>query len=54
MQKIFSILLITIFTFATPWTTASEAARIKDLVNIDGVRTNKLIGFGLVIGLANN
>ncbi len=31
----------------------SEAARIKDLVNVNGVRANKLIGFGLVIGLAN-
>jgi flagellar P-ring protein precursor FlgI len=28
------------------------AARIKDLVNINGVRNNQLIGFGLVIGLA--
>jgi len=27
------------------------AARIKDLVNIQGVRNNQLIGFGLVIGL---
>jgi len=29
------------------------AARIKDLVNVVGVRENKLIGFGLVIGLDN-
>jgi flagellar P-ring protein precursor FlgI len=28
------------------------AARVKDLVNIQGVRNNQLIGFGLVIGLA--
>ncbi|MEC7641485.1 MAG: flagellar basal body P-ring protein FlgI [Nitrospinota bacterium] len=27
------------------------AARVKDLVNIEGVRNNQLIGFGLVIGL---
>jgi len=27
------------------------ADRIKDLVNVAGVRTNKLIGFGLVVGL---
>ncbi len=53
MQKAFSILLITIFMFVSVWTPLSEAARIKDLVNIEGVRTNKLIGFGLVIGLAN-
>ncbi len=28
------------------------AARIKDLVNVKGVRNNQLIGFGLVIGLS--
>ncbi len=53
MQKILSILLITIIASGVVWTPLSEAARIKDLVNIDGVRGNKLIGFGLVIGLAN-
>ena len=31
----------------------SEAARIKDLANIRGVRGNQLIGFGVVIGLNN-
>lgn len=30
----------------------AHAARVKDLVNIQGVRNNQLIGFGLVIGLA--
>lgn len=30
----------------------AEAARIKDLANIRGVRNNQLIGFGLVVGLA--
>lgn len=30
-----------------------EAARIKDLANIRGVRSNQLIGFGVVIGLLN-
>ncbi|NIP99216.1 MAG: flagellar basal body P-ring protein FlgI [Nitrospinaceae bacterium] len=34
-------------------TSSVDAARVKDLVNISGVRANKLIGFGLVIGLAN-
>lgn len=28
------------------------AARLKDLVNIEGVRDNQLIGYGLVVGLA--
>ena len=53
MRKSLFILLITIFISAPVWTASSEAARIKDLVNIKGVRANKMIGFGLVIGLAN-
>ena len=31
--------------------TVSYADRIKDLVDVGGVRPNKLIGFGLVVGL---
>src|ERR1700720_4656839 len=30
---------------------AGAASRIKDLVNIEGVRQNQLIGYGLVVGL---
>ncbi len=29
-----------------------ETARLKDIININGVRDNQLIGFGLVVGLA--
>lgn len=29
----------------------AEAARLKDIVNIEGVRDNQLMGFGLVLGL---
>ncbi len=53
MRKISFIFLITFFISAVVWTASSEAARIKDLVNVNGVRANKMIGFGLVIGLAN-
>ena len=28
------------------------AARLKDIVDIEGVRDNQLIGYGLVVGLA--
>ncbi len=31
--------------------TAASASRIKDLVDIEGVRDNQLIGYGLVVGL---
>jgi len=30
---------------------AASASRIKDLVNIEGIRQNQLIGYGLVVGL---
>ena len=30
----------------------ARAARLKDLVAIEGVRENQLIGYGLVVGLA--
>lgn len=32
--------------------TVSQAARIKDIAGISGVRDNQLIGYGLVVGLA--
>ena len=32
-------------------TTAHATSRIKDLANIEGVRQNQLIGYGLVVGL---
>ena len=53
MRKSSIILLMAILLLAPVGIPSSEAARIKDLVNVTGVRTNKLIGFGLVIGLAN-
>jgi len=35
------------------WTTpAAATSRIKDLANIEGVRQNQLVGYGLVVGLA--
>ncbi len=35
---------------ATP---GQAASRIKDLANVEGVRQNQLIGYGLVVGLNN-
>ena len=29
----------------------SQAQRIKDIANVQGVRSNQLIGYGLVVGL---
>jgi len=35
-------------------TVHAEPSRVKDLVNIRGVRTNQLIGLGVVVGLKNS
>ncbi len=34
-----------------PFAAMSEPVRIKDLVTVDGVRSNDLVGYGLVVGL---
>ena len=45
--------LIAVFvsTYITCWTCISYAVRVKDIVDIQGVRKNQLIGYGLVFGL---
>ncbi len=40
-----------LFCLATLLASPGEAARIKDLGYVNGVRTNQLIGYGLVVGL---
>jgi flagellar P-ring protein FlgI len=42
--------LAVILAFCVP-VTAGATSRIKDLANIEGVRQNQLIGYGLVVGL---
>jgi flagellar P-ring protein precursor FlgI len=49
-QRLFFLLLL----IATNWCGAvrmAQAERIKDLANIQGVRANQLMGYGLVVGL---
>ena len=31
---------------------SAQAERVKDLASVQGVRTNQLVGYGLVVGLA--
>ncbi len=45
-QKLWAVFIL-VFFLASP----AHSARIKDLSSIEGVRSNQLIGFGLVIGL---
>ena len=52
MQKLLTALLAPLalaFAMAGP---ASAQSRIKDIASIEGVRSNQLVGYGLVVGLA--
>jgi len=53
MKKIFTLLmLILCITFASATVFAESApTRIKDIAKVQGVRSNQLIGYGLVVGL---
>jgi flagellar P-ring protein precursor FlgI len=44
-----ALLAVLLIAFAAP--NAYATSRIKDLANIEGVRQNQLIGYGLVVGL---
>lgn len=44
-------LLTALLLVPQPSVSYAAAARIKDIVNIEGVRDNQLVGYGLVVGL---
>jgi len=48
-----STIVIVVALAALLFCSSSEAARIKDLAYINGLRANQLIGYGLVVGLEN-
>lgn len=48
-MKSFVELCLTAILFALP---DAQAARLKDIANVRGVRTNQLVGYGVVVGLA--
>ena len=45
------ILKITLLVFAFLLSTQSYAVRVKDVSTVQGIRSNQLVGYGLVIGL---
>jgi len=45
------LLIVTVFSLAVTMATASATVKLKDLVEIEGVRGNDLVGYGLVVGL---
>lgn len=42
---------LVVFCILLPYATLATPIRIKDLVEFDGVRSNDLVGYGLVVGL---
>lgn len=50
IRKVFLTILAAAILSVLP-TTAHASSRIKDLVDVEGVRDNVLIGYGLVVGL---
>jgi flagellar P-ring protein precursor FlgI len=51
MNRAFHAACVALVTAILAVTTAHATSRIKDLANIEGVRQNQLIGYGLVVGL---
>ena len=43
-----SLIMLVLVAWASP---ASAQSRIKDIVDVEGVRDNMLVGYGLVVGL---
>src|ERR1700741_354957 len=50
-QIALSMLLLLLAAFFMPLVNPARAERIKDLASVQGVRSNQLIGYGLVVGL---
>jgi flagellar P-ring protein precursor FlgI len=51
MQRLIAVGLSALLTLAPTVNANAAAARIKDIVNFEGVRDNQLVGYGLVVGL---
>ncbi|MCB0323365.1 MAG: flagellar basal body P-ring protein FlgI [Bdellovibrionales bacterium] len=51
MKRVFWITLLVLGTSVVGTPTAVNAARLKDLADVEGVRGNELVGYGLVVGL---
>ncbi|HZE53361.1 MAG TPA: flagellar basal body P-ring protein FlgI, partial [Bradyrhizobium sp.] len=49
--KVFRLACAALVALALSALPAGATSRIKDLANIEGVRQNQLVGYGLVVGL---
>ncbi len=52
MYRILTVMIALAFAAALPAGTASAQSRVKDIVDVENVRPNQLVGYGLVVGLA--
>jgi flagellar P-ring protein precursor FlgI len=50
-QLLLALLLVCITLFGLTFSAPARAARIKEIASIEGVRSNQLTGFGLIVGL---
>lgn len=50
MKRSFAVFVFTFLCF-TFWMPVAQAARVKDIANVRGVRDNQLVGYGVVVGL---
>jgi flagellar P-ring protein precursor FlgI len=51
MKRVFALLVALVFGMSLA--PRAEAARVKDITLVNGGRDNQLVGYGLVVGLAN-
>src|ERR1700692_2050028 len=51
MKRTLRPALVALAVLACAVSTATATSRIKDLANIEGIRQNQLIGYGLFVGL---
>ncbi len=50
-RAIFGVFIFALFSVFMVYSAHAKTSRIKDIVDIEGVRDNQLVGYGLVVGL---
>jgi flagellar P-ring protein precursor FlgI len=51
IRRVLLLLAALALALTAPWAADAASVRIKDIVNVQGVRGNDLVGYGLVVGL---
>lgn len=50
-RAVLGVFIFALFSVFIIWDAHAKTSRIKDIVDIEGVRDNQLVGYGLVVGL---